>query len=166
MAFSITVTSPMKGAERISRSLGVYAGKVSITSYSQTLVECTAITKYFVPTGNATTGGFKDGLCSVVIDGPSDSGYGIRWDQGTGGFRCFYPTIVASTTISIPVDSNVGAGAALLFASGGGAGALHATSAVGNITYAQAAVSAAASEAAANVTIGTFGFVAVGFVNA
>ena len=158
--------SPMKGAERISRSMGVYAGKVTITSYDTTLVECTAITRYFVPTGNATTGGFAHGICSVQIDGPSSGGYIVNWDYTTGAFKCFNPTAVASNTgATIAVDSTV-SGAALLFASGGGAGALHATSAVGNMVAAIAAQTGVASQAAANSLIGTFGFVAVGFVRA
>lgn len=160
MAFSATVTSPMSKPERISRSMGIYAGKVSISSYATTLVELTAVTKYFKPTSNATTGGFTHGICSVQVDGPSSNGYLARWDYTTGAFKCYAP--VAGTTVTLPVNSNVAAGAALLFASGGGAGALHATSAVGNITYAM--VAAAGSECAANIAVGTFGFVAVGFI--
>jgi hypothetical protein len=160
MAFSATVISPMKNPERISRSLGIFAGKVNIDSYATTLVTLTGITKFFKPTSNATTGGFGHGIISVQIEGPSSNGYLVRWDYTTGAFKCYYP--LKSTSITLPVDSNVGAGAALLFASGGGAGALHATSAVGNITYAQAA--GAALELVANVDVGTFGFVAIGFV--
>jgi len=160
MAFSATVTSPMSKPERISRSMGIFAGKVSISSYATTLVELTGITKFFKPTGNGTAGGFTHGLCSVQVDGPSSGGYLAKWDYTTGGFKCYAP--VAGTSVTLPVDSNVGAGAALLFASGGGAAALHATSAVGNISYTLAA--AAGSECAANIAVGTFGFVAVGFI--
>lgn len=160
MAFSATVISPLKKPERISRSMGIFAGKVTISSYATTLVELTGITKFFKPTGNGTTGGFDNGICCVQVDGPSSGGYFATWDYTTGAFKCYAP--VAGTSVTLPVDSNVGAGAALLFASGGGAGALHATSAVGNITYTLAA--AAGSEAAANTAIGTFGFVAIGFI--
>ena len=153
MAFAITVTSPMKGAERISRSLGVYAGKVSITSYAQTLVECTAITKYFVPTGNATTGGFKDGVVSVQIDGPSDSGYLARWDQATGAFRCFYTVNSTQSTLTLAASATV-SGLGTVFVSTassviGHTGTAHAI----NIS---AIVAAPATEALADVTIGTF----------
>jgi hypothetical protein len=159
MAFSATVISPMNGAERISRSIGMYAGKVSISSYATTLVVLTGVTKYFRPTGNGSTGGFAHGIMSVQIDGPSSAGYLVNWDYTTGAFKCFYP--MKSTSIAIPVDSAL-AGSALLFDSGGGAAALHATSAVGNITYAQAA--GAALECVANVAVGTFGFVAIGLI--
>jgi hypothetical protein len=160
MAFSATVISPMNGAERVSRSLGVYAGKVSISSYATTLVTLTGITKYFLPTGNGATGGFDHGIMSVQVDGPSSGGYLAKWDYTTGAFKCYYPTV--GTTVSLAVNSNVAGGAALLFDSGGGAAALHATSAVGNITYAM--VSAPGSECIANVAVGTFGFIAIGLV--
>lgn len=161
MAFGITVTSPLSGAERISRSMGVYSGKVSITSYSQTLVKCTGITKYFKPSG---VSGFTHGICSVQIDGPSSGGQIVKWDYTTGAFKCYQPTNVIASTHTIAVDSNVGAGAALLFASGGGAGALHATSAVGDLIYAASAVATGGVECAANIDVGTFGFIAIGFI--
>lgn len=165
MAFEVTVTSPMKGAERISRSLGVYAGKVSITSYSQTLVECTAITKYFVPTGNATTGGWKDGVVSCVIDGPSDSGYMVRWDHGTGAFRCYVPYAGTTPTGTWSMGSGTASGlTAVYFLSASG---IHASAVPGVVPLTcTALVAAAGAQAAANVTIGTFSFVAVGFVRA
>jgi hypothetical protein len=149
MAFSIAVTSPMKGAERISRSLGVYAGKVSITSYSQTLIACTAITKFFVPTASAA---FQKGIVAVTIDGPSSGGYVMSWDATTGGFKAWSPTAGG-----IVVNSAVG-GASLNYTSGGSV--LSATSAVGTL------VNAYASEAVANTLVGTFSFVAIGFVKA
>ena len=151
MAFSATVISPMKQPERISRSLGVYAGKVSIASYTAAAV-LTAVTKYFVPTGNATTGGFAHGICSVQIDGPSSGGYVVAWDYATGCFKAYSPTaggIVCNSAL---------AGALISFGSGGTVGVVHATSAVGTI------LTATASEAAENSAVGTFGFVAIGFV--
>ncbi len=93
MAFSITLTSPMKKAERISRSLGMFAGQVTIDSYATTLIEATAITKYFVPIShtNATAALYPHGIVSMVMDPVSDSGYGFRWDATTGAFQCFAP---------------------------------------------------------------------------
>jgi len=166
MAFLQTVVSPMKGAERISRSLGVYAGKITVSSYATTLVECTAITKYFVDISSTETAAaqFPHGIVSCVADGISESGFAWKWDATTGAFRCYYPTNIASTSFTVAVDSNVDAGAALLFASGGGAGALHATSAVGNILVARAAAEVVGSEANANDAVGAVNFIAIGFV--
>jgi hypothetical protein len=165
MAYTVSVFSPMKNAERISRSMGVYAGRCSISAYTNDagLQTITAITKFFVPTGNATTGGFTHGICSVQVDGPSSLGFTIHWDYTTGAFRAFCPTNVIAFTGTSPVDSAV-AGSALVFESGGGAGKLHATSAVGNIIVPIAAVAATGTLAAAAANVGTFGFVAVGFI--
>ncbi len=153
--YAASVTTPMAQVERVSRSLGVIAGKVTVSNYNTTLLEITGITKYFKASAVA---GFTKGTVAVVSEGYSSNGYLVRWDNTTGAFRCFY----AANAISIPVDSNVGAGAALLFASGGGAAALHATSAVGNITVA----AAAALEVAADVNIGDINFLAIGFKGA
>jgi hypothetical protein len=150
MAFSITVTSPMSKAERISRSLGVYAGKVSITSYSQTLVECTAITRYFIPTASVA---FQKGIVSCQIDGPSSGGFAVAWDATTGAFKCYSPT-----GGGVLVTSAIG-GASLNYTSGS-ANLVTATSAVGTL------IGTAASQADANSLIGTFGFIAIGFIHA
>ena len=160
--FEISVESPLKGAERISRSLGVYAGKVSITSYSQTLVECTAITKYFVPT-NAVTTGYKDGVISCQIDGPSSGGYIVRWDYTTGGFRCYAPYAGTTPTGTWSMGSGTSSGlTAVYFLSASG---IHASAVPGVVPLTcTALVPAVAGQAAANVAVGTFGFVAVGFV--
>ena len=161
MAFSVTVKSPMKNAERISRSLGVYAGQVTISSYATTLIECTAITKFFkdISSTNATAALFPHGVVSCECDAISESGFAFRWDATTGAFECYYPTV--ATSITLPVDSGA-PGVALTFDSAGGAGALHATSAVGNITFAFA--DAVGSEAGANDAVGTVNFVAIGLV--
>lgn len=163
MAFSATVFSPMSKPERISKSLGLYAGRVSISSYATTLVECTDITKYFVPTGNGTTGGFKDGIISCVIDGPSSGGYMVRWDATTGAFRCYYPYAGTSPTGAVPITSGTTAGGAIFMTSGGGFSAITAGAVAITIT---GLVAAAGSELAANVAVGTFSFVAIGFVHA
>lgn len=150
--YASTVTTPMANCERISRSLGVIAGKVTISNYNTTLLEITGITKFFK---NSAVVGFTKGVVSVACEGFTSNGYLVRWDNTTGAFRCFY----ANNAMSIPVDSNVASGAALIFQSGGGAAALHATSAVGNITVA----AAAALEVANDVNIGDVNFVAIGF---
>ncbi len=165
MAFGATVKSPLRDAERISRSIGVYAGQVSISSYATTLVELTGITKYFKDIGhtNATAALFPHGIISVAVDGISDLGWEFRWDATTGGFRVFYPTSVTAWNIEIPVDSGA-PGETFTFDSGGGASALHADSAIGNITLAVTAREDAGSEANANDDVGTVNFIAIGLI--
>lgn len=157
MAYVATVTTPMNGAERISRSLGILAGKVNVSSYNTTLIEITGITRYFKTGGIA---GFTSGIISVACEGFSSNGYDARWNPTDKAFDCYYVRNIAA--VSIPVDSNVGAGAAMLFGSGGGAAALHATSAVGSITMTVAA--GASLEVANDVDIGDITFIAVGFI--
>lgn len=151
MGMGYTVVSPMKNPERLSRSLGIFAGKVTVASYNATIVECTAITKFFRPTSNGTTGGFKSGLCSVQVDGPSSNGYICNWNYASAGFKCFSPT-----GNGIVVNSAVG-GASLNYTSGS-ANVVSATSAVGTL------LGTVATEAVTNAAIGDIGFVAIGFI--
>jgi hypothetical protein len=166
MAFSATVTSPLKKPERISRSLGIFAGKVSISSYSQTLVTLTAITKYFVPTGNGSTGGFAHGICSVQIGGPSSDGYLAQWDYTTGAFKCFYADKSTSPSGNLVLNASAtmsAAGVPVLWNLG--TGGLGSTGTAGTAPVTINAIAAAgASECAANVAVGTFSFIAIGFV--
>jgi hypothetical protein len=170
MAYTATVVSPMKRAERICRSMGIYSGKVAVSEYNQTLAEITAITKYFKPTSNATTGGFRDGIVTVQFEGPSSLGYLAQWDYTTGSVKCFYAdkstsptasgliTLLASATMSAannPVLWNNGTAA---LGSTGTAGTTPVTVTVSAVT------AAAASECANAVNAGTFGFIAIGFI--
>lgn len=163
-AYAATIVTPMKDAERISRSLGVYAGKCAVSNYHQTLATITAITKYFKPTGAA--GSFSHGIISVDIVNPSELGYLANWDYTTGCFKCWYadkstsPTgnlvLLASATMSVannPVLWNNGTAG---IGSTGTAGTAPIT--IGAIA------AAAASQLGSDVNAGTFGFVAIGFI--
>ena len=149
MAFSATVKSPMKGAERVSRSLGVYAGQVTVSSYATTLVELTAITKYFkaISHTNATAALFPHGIVSVNVDGVSELGFAFRWDATTGAFQCYTPTNItvsgSATGANLTIDLGIPA--------------LQAVSTQG--LYAVGAI-----EAIANDAPGTVNFVAIGFI--
>ena len=151
MAYTATVTSPLARCERISPSLGIYAGKCNVTEYATTLVETTAITKFFKTSG---VSGFTKGIISVVTHGVSDNGHTFEWDYTTGAFKCYKPT--AATTVGI-VNST--GGVAMEFNSAGGN--IFATAAAGTLTIASAA---AASEAASAADVGSVSFVAIGFI--
>lgn len=149
MAFSVTLRSPMKKPERISRSLGVFAGQVHVASYATTLIELTALTRYFLPIGhtNATAAYFPHGIVSVICDPVSNSGVNFRWDATTGAFQCFNPanfSVSGSATGSnVTIDLGIPA--------------LQAASTQG--AYARVAV-----ECVANDEPGTVNFTAVGFI--
>ena len=151
MAFSVTVKSPMKNAERISRSLGMFAGQITISSYATTLVECTAITKYFKPIGSTETTAalFPHGIVSMVVDPISESGFCWRWDATTGAFDCYYPTSI--------VFSGSATGGNLAWDSALAGVGMQCGSAPGTFK-------SIGREATANDAVGTVNFVAVGFI--
>lgn len=151
MAFGATVRSPMKNAERIGRNLGMYAGQITISSYATTLVECTAITRYFVNISNTETSAalFPHGIVSCVADGISESGFAFKWDATTGAFRCYYPTSI--------VFSGSATGGNLAWDSALAGVGMQCASAPGTFY-------SVAREAAANNAVGKVNFVAVGFI--
>lgn len=149
MAFSVTLKSPMKRAERISRSLGVFAGQITISSFATTLIECTSVTRYFKPITNtdATAALFPKGIVSMVIEPISELGFCWKWDSTTGAFDCYYPT-----NIVISGSATGGAATVLLTEN-----KIAVASTSGNIT-------AVGIQALANDAVGTVNFVAIGFI--
>ena len=138
-AYAATVTSKMKDAERISRSLGVYAGTVNISNYNAALVEITGISRYFL-TGTGT-------IVSVVANGPTANGYNLAWNYASNAFKAYAPTNI--------VFSGSATGANVTWDS-----ALNAFQAVSKAgTHL-----AEGKEVADNTDLGTVTFVAIGFI--
>jgi hypothetical protein len=138
-AYAATVTSPMKDAERISRSLGIYSGTVNISNYNAALVEITGITRYF-KTGTGT-------IVSVVANGPTANGYDLAWNYASGAFKAFAPTNI--------VFSGSATGANVTWSS-----ALNAFQAVS----AEGTHIAEGIESADDTDLGAVSFVAIGFI--
>ena len=152
MAYESSVTtSPMgSGAERISRSLGMFAGKCDVSDYgSGTLLEITGITRNFVA---STISGYTHGIISVIAMGLSDNGYEFRWDYTTGAFKAYTPT-----AMTCPVVSNT-LGAVLTWLSST-PNQLIATSKVGNVV-----ISGVAKEEGGATDVGEISFIAIGFI--
>lgn len=151
MAFGVTIKSPMKKAERISRSMGIFAGQITISSYATTLVEATEITKYFRSIANtdATAALFPTGIVSMEVDAISESGFAWRWDATTGAFECFYPTSI--------VFSGSASGGNLTWDSALAGVGMQCASAPGTFY-------SIGREAAANDAVGTVNFVAIGLI--
>lgn len=158
-AYAATIVTPMKNAERISRSLGVYAGKCAVSNYHQTLAQITAITKFFKPTGAA--GSFAHGIISVDIVNPSELGYLANWDYTTGCFKCWYADKATTGTIVMAASATVSALGTVLISTA--SGVLGHTGTATTIALTPT-VAAAASQLASDVNAGTFGFVAIGFI--
>jgi len=153
MAYTQAVTTgPMgKGAERISRSLGIFSGKCNVTDYDGgTLLEATGITRNFVA-GNVS--GYTHGIIAVMPQGLSDEGYEFKWDYTTGAFEAFYPT-----SMTMPVLSNT-VGIAITWLSGAAPNQICATSSVGEIV-----IQGAAKEATGVTDVGEVSFIAIGFI--
>ena len=157
MAYTSAVTtSPIgSGAERISRNLGIFAGKCNVTDYdSGTLLEITGITRNFIA---STVSGYTHGIIAVIPQGLSDEGLEFKWDYTTGAFNAYYPT-----SLSIPVTSGTAYGALSMVTAGGSitaAGKLAAVSAVGTLT-----AEVVAAEATALTDVGEISFIAIGFI--
>ena len=96
-AYASTVTIYVPKAERISRSLGMIAGKINITNYNTTTTEETGITKYFV-TSSVT--GITKGIISCVVTS-SENGYLWSFDKNTGKFKVYQTSALALTNPSI-----------------------------------------------------------------
>ena len=143
-AYAATVTTPLNRAERISRSLGMIAGKYNLTNYNTTLVKQTSVTKYFATGG---VSGFTQGIIAVIPTGVSDNGHVFEWDYTTGCFKAYRPTTI---TVS---GSATGAGLTIDL----GIPAVQAVSTQGTLT-------AVATESADDVDVGEVGFIAIGFV--
>ena len=153
MAYTSAVTtSPMgSGAERISRNLGMFAGKCNVTDYdSGTLLEITGITRNFIA---STISGYTHGILAVIPQGLSDAGYEFKWDYTTGAFEAFYPT-----AMTCPIKSNSVGDSTLTWKSGV-EGQLYATSKIGNIV-----IQGAAKEATGVTDVGEISFIAIGFI--
>lgn len=152
MAYESSVSSPIKGVERLSPSLGIYVGKCDVTKYNSTLVEITGITKYF--TNIAHTGAepvkYPKGVLSVLPTGPSDNGHVFTWDSTKGAFKCWKPT-------TILMDSAIAGQVVQIDAAGGTATEFHVTNAAGHVY-------GVATEVANECDAGEIGFIAIGMV--
>ncbi len=150
--YTASVTSPMKHAERLSRSLGIFVGKVNVTGYNASLVEITGITRYFVDI--AHTGAqpvkYAKGVVSCTPCGASDNGHIFEWNSTDGSFKVYKPT-------TINMDSTIAGQVVQADAAGGTGFELHCTSATGSIY-------ATATEVATDCDCGEVTFVAIGFV--
>ena len=97
MAYVTSLSIPLNKAERISRNLGLLAGKCNLSSYNTSLSEITGITKFFHAGGQT---GFTKGIVSVSPTGVSDSGYIMQWDYSAGAFKAYKPSPAFAPTFA------------------------------------------------------------------
>ena len=155
--YSSIVTTPLKQTERISRSLGIYAGKCNIDNYNTTLLEITGITRYF-KTGGVS--GFTGGIIAVVADQVSENGFLAQWDYTTGAFKCFAPLV--GTTLQITVVTSAASG--LFMELNSSAGTIVCSGANGTGTFDIPLGESPATEANTDDDVGEISFYAIGFI--
>jgi hypothetical protein len=164
-AYASTVTNYTNGIERISRKLGMLCGQINITNYNATTTEETSITRYFKA---SAASGLEKGILSLQVVS-SENGYVLGFNKTTGKFKA-YRTAVASVTGNVTVGGGA-AGEALGITPDSNSGALTKAAAtartipIATLLGAAPAVAAAAlAEVADDTDLGTFDFVAIGFL--
>ena len=95
-AYASAVTLYTPRVERISRNLGICAGKITISNYNSTTTEETTITRLFKASG---VSGIEKGILSMSIVTVAN-GYLWGFDKSTGKFKVF------RTATLTPVGTN------------------------------------------------------------
>lgn len=181
-ASSITLYTPK--IERISRSFGFLAGKLTVSNYNATTVEETGITRYFRP---SATSGIQKGIVHMSFTTVAN-GYVWGFDKATGKVKIFQTATVtpAGTNGTSTVTGNVvvvggGIGEAVGINPDTNAGVLSKTAATnrtipvatflggtltaGTQTFTGSATTAAAlAEIADDTNAGAVDFIAFGFI--
>lgn len=141
-AYASSVTVQTNGAERISRNLGIIIGKIDITNYNSTTTEETNITRYFKASGQT---GLEKGILSLQITS-SENGYVLGFNKSTGKFKAYRTGSSAIGTAALSTTDTYTDAAV--------------NAAINGVTTTAAAM----AEVANDVDLGTFDFVAIGFV--
>jgi hypothetical protein len=84
-AYASTITIYSQGVERISRNMGILAGRIDITNYNTTTVEETEITRLF---RNSAKVGLEKGIISFHVSS-TEKGFILSFDKSTGKFKAF-----------------------------------------------------------------------------
>jgi len=141
-AYASAVTLHTPKAERISRNLGMIAGNIDITNYNSTTTEETDITRYFK---NSSQVGLEKGILSLSVTS-SEKGYVLGFDKTTGKFIAYSPGALAIGDIALAT------------------GDTYTDAAVNGAVNAITVTAGALSEVANDLDLGTFEFVATGFL--
>jgi len=96
-AYASTVTLHTPRVERISKNLGILAGKIDITNYNTTTAEETDITRNFKASG---VSGLEKGILSLQVVS-SENGYVLGFNKSTGKFKAYNgPTATPTITVT------------------------------------------------------------------
>lgn len=183
-AYASTIVLYTPRCERISRNLGIVAGKITISNYNSTTTEETTITRLFKA---SSTSGIEKGILSLSVRTIAN-GYLWGFDKSTGKFKVFQTATLtpAGTNGTSSVTGNVtvvggGIGEAIGINPDTNAGVLSKAAATdrtipiatflgaaptaGAQTFTGTATTAAAlAEVANDVNVGSADFIAIGFI--
>jgi hypothetical protein len=165
-AYASAVTKYTKDVQRISRDLGILCGKIDITNYNSTTTEETNITRYFKP---SAVSGIEKGIISLTVVS-SENGYVLGFNKSTGKFKA-YRSPAATTTGNVVIVGG-GVGEAIGINPDTNAGVLSKAAATNRTipiatflgATAPAIAAAAFAEVADDTDLGTFDFIAIGFI--
>lgn len=159
-AYAATVSTPLDKCERISRSIGMFAGRYNLNNYNASLIKQASITRHFITGG---VSGFTQGIIAVIPSGASDQGYEFKWDYTTGAFRAYFPTRTCELTVTAYISSGVATVMTPVYFCSS-ASAFVGTHATATGHFNAVLAGAGGSEAATNDDCGEVSFVAIGFV--
>ena len=161
--YASTVTLYTRSAERISRSLGVLAGKINITNYNSTTTKETKITNNFRTSGVT---GIDLGILALTVTS-SENGYLLQFDKITGKFKGYYQSALAITNPAISDPSGMASVAAV--GSVNEAVSAYVSAKGVKIILALNSVTGTAAvfgEVALDTDMGEFEWIAIGFIGA
>lgn len=163
-AYASTVTLYTRDVQRISRDLGLIAGRIDVTNYNPTTTEETGITRYFKASSVAA---IAKGIVSLQITS-SENGYLWGFDKATGKFKIYrsaaYTPSLTVKNGTIGSNMTIGLTADAVTASLVGGTGITADRTLTTNNPIAALSAAALSELAADVDAGTADFIAIGFI--
>lgn len=99
-AYAATVTLDFPNPKGLTPFLDIVTGTIDVTNYNTTLAEITGITKLFRT------------VFAVVVDGPTDAGYILEWNNTSSAFKAWqadYSTSVDGPLVQLASDTDAGA---------------------------------------------------------
>jgi len=167
-ASSVTLYTPK--CERISRNLGIVAGRINITNYNSTTTEETTITRLFKASGVAA---IAKGIISLQIVS-AENGYLWGFIKSTGKFKLFQAPVqthghdftIVKGAIVMSTELGLSADATSATVNNNTIAATRILAKATGPVVSETLAAAGLSELATDVDAGEADFVAIGFIAA
>ena len=169
-AYASAVTLYTPRVERISRNLGIAAGRIDITNYNATTTEETTITRLFKASGVAA---ITKGILSLQIV-TSENGYIWAFDKSTGKFKVYYSPVrthghdftIVKGAIVMSTELGLSADATSATINNNTIAATRVLAKATGPVVSETLAATALTELATDVDAGTADFMAIGFIAA